>query len=173
MQIKDIELVQTCGACPEQYDAFLGGKMVGYLRLRHGYFYVSYPYVGGETVYEAYPDGDGCFDSEEERGYHLRNAKHAIIEKINNSKINDMETHDTVLVGWDKITKEVVHFKSFNYKGSEGDKKQAQLELQNLQDAGHIWQIGSVDTFMSKVCNFEEINDEISLLLDKIRSDDK
>lgn len=30
-----IHLVKTCEACPEQYDAYLGEKRVGYLRLRH------------------------------------------------------------------------------------------------------------------------------------------
>lgn len=40
----DIELRQTCAACPEQYDAYLNGELVGYLRLRHGHFRVrTYP----------------------------------------------------------------------------------------------------------------------------------
>lgn len=32
-----VELIQTCGACPEQYDMLLFGKRVGYLRLRHSH----------------------------------------------------------------------------------------------------------------------------------------
>ncbi len=30
-----VRLVQTCFACPEQYDAFIGEEKAGYLRLRH------------------------------------------------------------------------------------------------------------------------------------------
>lgn len=73
-------LVRTCGACPEQYDAFdddNGGEQVGYLRLRNGYFYVQCPGSGGATVYETSTTGDGCFD-EGERDYHLRFAVAAI-----------------------------------------------------------------------------------------------
>ena len=40
-----IELVKTCGACPEQYDAYFEGYQVGYLRLRHGTFRVDYGFV--------------------------------------------------------------------------------------------------------------------------------
>jgi hypothetical protein len=72
-----IRLVQTCGACPEQYDAFDGDRQVGYLRLRHGGFTVSCPDPGGELVYDASPNGDGIFDVEE-RDYYLRFAVDAI-----------------------------------------------------------------------------------------------
>jgi len=78
----DIRLIQTCGACPEQYDAFLGEKQVGYLRLRHGYFRVDYLECGGETIYEAYPEGDGIFDYDE-RDEYLLAAKEAIVGKLN------------------------------------------------------------------------------------------
>lgn len=67
-----IRLVCTSGACPEQYDAFLGDKQVGYLRLRHGLLRVQCPNSNGEVVYIAYPEGDGVFDSSEERDYYLR-----------------------------------------------------------------------------------------------------
>jgi len=66
-----IKLRLTCGACPEQYDAFLGEIQVGYLRLRHGAFRVDYPECGGETIYEASPRGDGEFH-DDERDYYLR-----------------------------------------------------------------------------------------------------
>jgi hypothetical protein len=79
--ILNIVLEETCGACPEQYDAFLDGKQVGYLRLRHGRFRVDYPDCGGETIYEAYPDGDGIFESNE-REFYLTEAKKAIAAKI-------------------------------------------------------------------------------------------
>jgi hypothetical protein len=62
-----IKLVETCGGCPEAYDAYdADGKNVGYLRLRHGYFRVE---CMGQTVYEAHPNGDGIFEYEEREFY--------------------------------------------------------------------------------------------------------
>jgi hypothetical protein len=75
----DIELKQTCYACPEQYEAFLNGQQVGYLRLRGGYFKVECPDVGDQLVYEANPSGDGIFDNDE-RHYYLDAAKKAIYQ---------------------------------------------------------------------------------------------
>lgn len=77
----EIKLVKTCGACPEQYDAYLGDNIVGYLRLRHGYFRVDFPWYGGNTIYEAYPDGDGCF-KEHEQEFYLTEAKNAIKQAL-------------------------------------------------------------------------------------------
>ncbi len=78
----DVRLVQTCGATPEQYDAFdRTGKPAGYLRLRHGHFTVSFPDVDGELLYEAYPCGDGAF-ADDERLYYLRQAILAIRLKL-------------------------------------------------------------------------------------------
>jgi hypothetical protein len=57
-----IKLVQTCGACPEQYDAYLDGELLGYMRLRHGGFRVEYR---GEVIYRGDPKGDGCFEDSE------------------------------------------------------------------------------------------------------------
>jgi hypothetical protein len=58
-KINGVELKRTCHACPEQYDACMNGKAVGYLRLRHGHFTVSCPKAQGEMVHEATPKGDG------------------------------------------------------------------------------------------------------------------
>ncbi len=80
MNILGYILVQTCGACPEQYDVFSDTEeknQVGYLRLRHGHFTVSYLYALGKLLYEANPRGDGIFDSEE-REYYLKMAVKAI-----------------------------------------------------------------------------------------------
>lgn len=76
----EIRLDQTCSACPEQYDAFIGDERVGYLRLRHGRFTVEVPDVGGKLVYEAEPKGDGCF-ADDERDYYLAKAVVAILEE--------------------------------------------------------------------------------------------
>lgn len=83
-----IVLVKTCNAYPEQYDAFVGGKQVGYLRLRHGRFSVSCPDAGGEEVYFAHPDGYGEF-TDNERDHYLDIAKEkiSIWRKNNKSKI--------------------------------------------------------------------------------------
>jgi len=83
MIIKGYELLMTCGACPEQYDVYRNGKIVGYLRLRHGYFTASYPECGGEIVYATGTIGDGIF-VESERYKHLKKAIKAINKKIAN-----------------------------------------------------------------------------------------
>lgn len=57
-------LRMTCGACPEQYDAYFNNDYVGYFRLRYGNFYVES--VKDETiVYYTYPKGDGVFEEDE------------------------------------------------------------------------------------------------------------
>lgn len=74
----EYDLVRTCFACPEQYEVYdKNNKRVGYLRLRHGEFTAEYPYCGGKTVYESYPDGDGIFE-EYERMFELTKAIEAI-----------------------------------------------------------------------------------------------
>lgn len=81
-ELKDIILEETCGACPEQYEAYIGDRNVGYLRLRHGYFRVDYPHHAGEVIYEAEPKGDGMFE-DDERDFYLTKAKEAILERLN------------------------------------------------------------------------------------------
>lgn len=78
---KKIELVQTCNACPEQYDAFIDGKQVGYLRVRWGYFSVRYPNAAGEEIYGTDIKGDGLFDWDEREGQ-LAAARLRIINKV-------------------------------------------------------------------------------------------
>lgn len=75
-----IKLKNTCNACPEQYDAFLDGELVGYLRLRHGYFRCE-NIAKDEIVYEAYPEGDGIFE-DGEREEHLEKACAALLRSI-------------------------------------------------------------------------------------------
>lgn len=63
----ELELKLTCAAMPEQYEAFIDGRQVGYLRLRHGTFRAHYPDHIGAPVYIAETLGDGMFaDSERE-----------------------------------------------------------------------------------------------------------
>ena len=80
----EIKLERTCFACPEQYDAFdEKGNQVGYLRLRYGYFTVTYPDVNGKLIYEIQPKGDGLFEDDEREQY-LHIAKEKIMEEIEN-----------------------------------------------------------------------------------------
>ena len=72
----DYRLVLSCPACPEAWEVFLGGREVGYLRLRHGHFTARFPDHWGKVVFETTEtQGDGCFADEKER---MRNLKKAI-----------------------------------------------------------------------------------------------
>lgn len=85
----DITLVQTCSACPEQYDAYYKGMIVvGYLRLRWGYFSVRCPDYNGEEVYSTnLKDGwSGCFKDSNQRQHHLHRARKAIAKYLNSHK---------------------------------------------------------------------------------------
>lgn len=89
----EIKLWQTCGTCPEQYDAYVGeldfwdpypqldwstevpsNEPIAFLHLRHGFFFVE---CQGERVLSGYPEGDGIFDDEEREEW-LDKAKQAI-----------------------------------------------------------------------------------------------
>lgn len=77
------QLVMTCSACPEQYDMLdQDGNTVGYFRLRHGYFSVQYPDVGGKLVFEACPEGDGMFKDTEREGFLSAGMQAIIYEEI-------------------------------------------------------------------------------------------
>lgn len=91
--MKHFRLELTCWACPEQYDVFLDGEQVGYLRLRHGFFRCEYPDCGGETLYSGYPEGDGQFyDTERDR--YLRGALAAILKKLEIDEEFDYEIYN-------------------------------------------------------------------------------
>jgi hypothetical protein len=81
-----LKLMLTSGACPEQYDVFLDGAQVGYIRLRHGRFRADCPDVGGETVYVTDTKGDGRFYDEEERRFQLGEACKAIKRWLDQQK---------------------------------------------------------------------------------------
>ncbi len=81
---KDIELIRTCEACPEQYDAMLDGQRIGYLRLRWGWFTVTCPGVSGKEVYEKQTGGGlaGMFENDEQRKKQLKKARKAIAKWV-------------------------------------------------------------------------------------------
>ncbi len=79
-EILGCEIVQTCAACPEQYEVFLEDQQIGYLRLRHGTFRADYPDCGGITVYETTTLGDGVFEPLE-REPHMLLAVMALLKQ--------------------------------------------------------------------------------------------
>lgn len=88
-----IRLVKTCNACPEQYEAFIGDRYVGYFRLRWGNLRVDYPDCGGETIYEARVGSglQGIFDSEEQRIMYLNRGCRAILAKMEGMEVEQDE----------------------------------------------------------------------------------
>lgn len=86
LHINGYRLECTCPACPEQYEVFdAADQRVGYLRLRHGWFRADAPQCGDETVYEAYPEGDGIF-ADHERIRYLSEAVAAIDRHVQKTK---------------------------------------------------------------------------------------
>jgi len=77
-----LELIETCSACPEQYDVKTApsGDVVGYIRLRFGRLTVVCPDHGGQLVYsKRYEDSwMGSFFTDRERRKQLKKAKKAI-----------------------------------------------------------------------------------------------
>lgn len=85
----NFEFYCTCYACPEQYDVFLEGKQVGYVRLRWASLSCVYPDVGGENIYNFFWcggfGGGGCkgeFANDDERKYHLELIAKALYNRI-------------------------------------------------------------------------------------------
>ena len=79
------KLVETCEACPEQYDliSLLDNKQIAYFRLRFGSFRVDVPSCGGETIY--YKAFEDCFKGafkEEEREEELITAIKVVIKNL-------------------------------------------------------------------------------------------
>jgi hypothetical protein len=82
-----LELISTCGACPEAYDVYSNKVYCGHLRLRHGEFTARYfktpdeQYMYGQIVYHGYPKGDGIF-MDDERDEFLEAGCAAILEQL-------------------------------------------------------------------------------------------
>ena len=80
----DINLIKTCNACPEQYDAYnsITNEKIGYLRLRGGCFTVQN--ANDEIISTTYPLGYGEFTESERDGY-LNGAKEFLCIDYNDS----------------------------------------------------------------------------------------
>ena len=79
--MKEFKIVQTCGACPEQYDVYKDDRYVAFLHLRHGSFGCEY---NGKWIYTSNPKGDGIFDSEQERIREINAALQKLKEVMEN-----------------------------------------------------------------------------------------
>lgn len=79
-------IVQTCGACPEQYDVIKDGEVVGLLRLRNGHFSASHNSV---VMYSSHPKGDGLFEDDVERDYHIARGLVAIRDRHEKLALSD------------------------------------------------------------------------------------
>lgn len=77
-----VNLLQTCGGCPECYDAYINDEYIGNLRLRHGYFCVNFYYKGdSDIIYEDNPkESDGIFTNGEREYYLNKAASHLYAE---------------------------------------------------------------------------------------------
>lgn len=89
--INGLKFIGTCGACPEQYDVVYDGLdgityIVGYVRLRYGYLYCSFPDVGGKKIYEyTFKENSGwlgTFPTNISRIEHLTKISSAIIKTL-------------------------------------------------------------------------------------------
>lgn len=77
----DLTFINTCPACPEQYDVLnTEGEQVAYIRLRYGRLRVIIPNVGGIAIYVKEFDDNlkGVFSTQEERIDHLSSIARAI-----------------------------------------------------------------------------------------------
>lgn len=74
-------LDMTSFAAPEQYDVYLNGEQVGYLRLRNGHFTCDYPEYGKQRLVNAYINSQSRFE-EQERDLMIRTALTAITQQL-------------------------------------------------------------------------------------------
>jgi hypothetical protein len=82
-----LELRQTCGQCPEQYDVYLDGNEVGYIRHRGGITEAHCPFM--EVVFfTTEAEGRGDFEDNERDGI-LTKCCAAILNALGH------EGHDT------------------------------------------------------------------------------
>lgn len=105
----------TCSACPEQYDVYYNygtkdnvhEEIVGYVRLRHGYLYALVCDKEFSYEVEVYNTddvkGDGCFNDDKERKYHLSKIEDAIYHELNNHQvfwdINGIDRSNIMILG--------------------------------------------------------------------------
>lgn len=84
-----LRFVETCPACPEQYDVMLNDTIVGYVRLRYSRLTVYYPNIDGVIVYEhLFSDGmKGRFESESERQFYMNLIQESILGHMRSMEV--------------------------------------------------------------------------------------
>lgn len=60
-----LTLKLTSPSVPEQYEVLRNGAPSGYIRVRHGGMWISYPDAGGEDLYQGPVDGFAGFTDHE------------------------------------------------------------------------------------------------------------
>ena len=82
IKVEGFVFIQTCGACPEQYDVYLNDKRVAYVRLRYGR--LTAKNSKGEEIYKAlFNNGwKGAFREIEERQYYFEKIIEAISRNL-------------------------------------------------------------------------------------------
>ena len=95
IKIQGLQFVQTCFACPEQYDVFQGDERVGYIKLRWGRLRVDFP-PSGDTIYEKRYDDNmqGDFDTHEQRIEQLNVIAHLILYHIEKHNRGEFDVSD-------------------------------------------------------------------------------
>lgn len=135
MRIRGLDFVQTCCACPEQYDVYRLGHEVGYVRLRFGTLTAYVPnfnFVPEQLVYKHEFDDEwlGAFHDEEERQRYLEEIADAIHERLEKAGCYQTIDHyvefrhgnDTVLVQyqtWDHNVSPLEVLQAFEKDGVE------------------------------------------------------
>lgn len=75
--IKKETIVQTCYACPSQWEARTTDDDSVYIRVRHGGFRLE---ISGETFFSGHPDGvDGVMNTDDMIKYVNENNKEKLI----------------------------------------------------------------------------------------------
>jgi hypothetical protein len=85
MNLKTINFINTCIACPEQYDVYIEGNCIAYIRLRFGQLICTMPF-GRKTIFEhSFEDSyKGEFTNDKERKYYLALISSKIMENLIN-----------------------------------------------------------------------------------------
>jgi hypothetical protein len=154
IKILGCKLVLTCTACPEQYDVFLEGEEIGYLRLRHGIFSAHYPNSDGEEIYCVTTKGDGCFYDNSERRRELEFAVSALlttyaidfgldIQKIlpkQESSTNSESQNDNCICkgNWQNIIKDCGKYMGMYYTNEKGKKWRFEGVLHSSDDYYYV-----------------------------------
>ncbi len=88
LDIKGLTFKLTCSESPEQYDVLNGDTQVAYVRLRHGWLYVSNPsmddiwwQIDDTDDVEVRLQGDGIFENASEREYFLNKIAGVVLER--------------------------------------------------------------------------------------------